>query len=367
MRVVSLIVGTGLTIGIGMERIRAYHIALAETQAEGLASPTDSPALEAAGRVEQETERFDISKGIPRTPPQPKALSDKESRPLGEVDPDGFQSIDSKAAACRRFEGKLIAFYDQTALIQKCKMRLIEDPLLLNQMRNQNEVQIQDVPASVYKLFAVGDPIRESDIKGIESALGFSRKGSDCARLNGQYVTANGVAFYYIEKCKKRRFKFYAGLEEHNRAKRTILSITPSQLERFPDGPDMANEGGDVSDIWVEIDGDAGWQRASRFDAEKPKAPDSPESLREVARQQRAPVKPAALCSEIGGMVVSFYHKLYFVDKCTLRPIDEKDALRLYVRLDGRDQVRDLAANEKRAMRDGKPISVDEVIKRLDR
>lgn len=331
-------------------------------------TPAEAPAAPSVAEpAPSRPERFDMSLGVPRQPIEPKALGDKEIKPLGDVDRDSFEVIRTKGEACRRFEGKLIAFYDQTALIQKCKMRLIEDPLLLNAVRKQNEGKIQDVPASVYRLFPMGEPIREGDIKGIERMLGFAEVGLRCDDLNGDYVTANGTDFYFVENCKKRRFKSYAGLEEHNRSKRTVRALAPSQLAELKDGKEMPNEGLDVADVWFQIDGDAGWHRGAATGDQKPMLPDSPERLREVARQQRDPVKARALCGEVQGKVVSFYHQLYFVDQCQLRVIDEKDQLQLQVRLEGREKVRDLSAAEKRALRDGRPMSVADVLRRLGR
>ncbi len=344
-RLVGTWVGVGLCLAISWERLRAYETALAES----------------------EPERFDMSIGVSRQPIEPKSLGDTEIKALGDVDEQEFMDVTSKAKACRRFEGKLIAFYDQTALVQGCKMRLIEDPLLLDIVRRQNQGKIQDVPASVYRLIPQGAPIRESDLKGVERALGFAELAGGCRALNGEYVTANGTDYFLVEACKKRRFRSYAALVEHNLGKKTVLAVTPSQLASVSEGKEMPNEGSDIADVWFKIDGDAGWQRASRISTDRPKTSDTPEGLRQVAKQQSAPVQTSVLCSEIKGRVVSFYHELYFVEGCTLRLIDDKDQLKLQVRLEGRDQVRDLTANEKKALKTGKSVTVDTVMERLGR
>lgn len=364
-RRIAAIVGTGACVFIVVERMHSYAIALDES---AQASETiELPVAEAPKATEPPAgneDRFEFTQGSTRTPLDAKPLSNEELQPLGETDKHQFEGIKTRAQACKQFEGRLIAFYDQTALIQKCKARLIEDPLLLNVVRKQNQGRIQDVPASVYRLFVQGEPIRESDLNGIEKALGLTDIKDICATLNNQYVTATGTNFYYVENCKKRLFPVYAGLEEHNRSKKTILTVTPSQLARLPSGKDMTERGEDVSDVWIKIDGDASWQRASRIDESNTGNVDSPEKLREIAKQQQRPVNVPLFCKQNAGRIVSFYADLYFVEDCRLRLIKDQ-SLQLQIKIDGRTVVQDLSANEKRAMTMGKPISSEDVMARL--
>jgi hypothetical protein len=364
-RRIAAVAGTGICVLIVAERMHSYAIALDESaQASGT---IEIPAAEGSKTVEPSAvneDRFEFTQGSGRTPIDVKPLSDEELQPLGETDKRQFEGIKTRAQACKQFDGRLIAFYDQTVLIQKCKARLIEDPLLLNVVRKQNQGRIQDVPASVYRLFAQGEPIRESDINGIEKSLGLPDIKDVCVTLNGQYVTATGTNFYFVENCKKRLFPVYAGLEEHNRSKKTILTVTPGQLARLPSGKDMTERGEDVSDVWIKIDGDASWQRASRIDESSSGNADSPEKLREIAKQQQRPVNVPLFCKQHSGKIVSFYADLYFVEDCRLRLIKDQ-SLQLQIKIDGRTVVQDLSSNEKRAMKMGKPISSDEVMARL--
>jgi hypothetical protein len=364
-RRIAAVAGTGICVFIVAERMHSYAIALDESaQASGT---IEIPAAEGSKAVDAPAggeDRFEFTQGNQREPIDAKPLSNEELQPLGETDKRQYEGIKTRAQACKQFDGRLIAFYDQTALIQKCKARLIEDPLLLNVVRKQNQGRIQDVPASVYRLFAQGEPIRESDINGIEKALGLTDIKDICATLNGQYVTATGTNFYYVENCKKRLFLVYAGLEEHNRSKRTILTVTPGQLARLANGKDMPERGEDVSDVWIKIDGDASWQRTSRIDESSTGNLDSPEKLREIAKQQQRPVNVPLFCKQHAGKIVSFYADLYLVEDCRLRLIKDQ-SLQLQIKIDGRTIVQDLSSNEKRSLKMGKPISSDEVMARL--
>ncbi len=349
-RILAPLLGTALTIAICVERMALYAEALNEPLQE-------SPPTEELLELNEQSRKREI---------ELKPTSNKPSEQLGVVDPNSFKHIKTREQACRIFDKKLIAYYDQTGLVQGCRLRLITDPLMLNIVKTQNANKIIELPSSVYRLFPHGKPIRESEVAGFERSLGFKIRGSLCQALNDQYVTATGVNFYYVEGCRKRKFPNYAALQEHNQSKRTVKTITPGQLKKLKNGRDMKGLSGGVADIWITIDGDAAWQRSSRVPASAAAQQDNPEDFREAAKSIAKPVNKRKLCTEIKGKLVSFYGHIYYVEnpRCQLRKLSDT-SLDLQVVIEENRGLRDLTSQEKRKLKEGKPITSKAALKLL--
>lgn len=337
------VLGTALALGICIDRVREYNNALADDRESDVIQLGDP-------RTRQ---KIEINSG-----------NSQPSRELGAPDASSFRNLKTRQQACDAFEGRVVAYYDQTGLVRNCRFRLITDPLMLNLLKNQNAKEVTEIPASVYRLLPHGEPIQESEVEGFEKTLGIKIQGSICSALEKQIVTATGVSFYYVENCKKRLFPNYASLQEQSDVQQTIKTITPAQLSKLGDGPEMPNKAGGLSDIWIKIDGDVTWQRSFRSADQGTTLQDTPELFRRAAQEAQKPVNKGALCREINGRLVSFYGHVYFVENCSLREIEEQ-SLELQIAIEQGKGIRDLTANEKRTLKEGRAISSEEALKKL--
>lgn len=337
------VLSSALAIGICIERVRAYNNALADDRDSDVIQLGD-PRLK---------HQIQINSG-----------STQPSRQLGAPDSSSYQNVKTRQQACETFDGRVVAYYDQTGLVRNCRFRLITDPLMLNLLRNQNAKEVTEIPASVYRLLPHGEPIQEGEAEGFEQTLGIKMKSSICRALEKQIVTATGLNFFYVENCKKRLFPNYASLQEQSDVQQTIKTITPAQLDKLESGPDMPNMASSLSDIWIKIDGDVTWQRSFRSADQGPTLPDSPEQFRKTAQEAQQPVNKNRLCSEINGRLVSFYGHVYFVENCSLREV-EQQSLELQIAIEQGKGIRDLTASEKRLLKDGRAISPEDALKRL--
>jgi hypothetical protein len=337
------ILGSAIALGLCVERARVYNQALANDR-----------------------DRDVIQLGDPRTrhTVEIKKSEQQPVRELGALNPAAFKDIQTRQQACTVFNGRLVAYYDQTGLIRNCRFRLITDPLMLNLLKTQNAKDINEIPAAVYRLFPHGEPINEGEVEGMEKNLGIKIQGSICTALDKKIVTATGVSFYFVEKCKKRLFPNYASLQEQSDVRQTIQTITPAQLARLPDGPEMPNQASGLSDIWMKIDGDVAWQRSFRASGQGAVLQDSPAAFRKAAEEAEKPINKKNLCREINGRLVSFYGHIYFVENCALREIEEQ-SLDLQIAIQQGKGIRDLTSLEKRLLKEGKVITSEDALKKL--
>ncbi len=188
-------------------------------------------------------------------------------------------------AECRKYEGKTIAFYDQIFLVKNCKRHeLITDDDNRNGITKSQK--IQSVEGTTIAKIPAGD------------AIGQSKEDlhPSCAKLEGHYVMTRADEVYYIEGCKKQLIPDWDTYAEHAAKKgkkgTAILEMSEAEISRLKSLPDMKS----VLDA----------EYKKLLDAEKP--------------IDLLPLEEA--CKGLNGKFVSYYSKIYRIEKCKKRPVD---------------------------------------------
>jgi hypothetical protein len=285
-----------------------------------------------------------------------------ESRiPLSEQFLSKFDKIKTKAEACELLEGKIVTYYDVASLVRGCKQQTIEDAELLNELVHLKRKLVVEVPARIYRLIPFGRPLSKHDLDG-GGGTSKTLSKQECEEVEGRYVTVSGMTYFYIEDCKRRAFESYYDLQEHNKGKTTIMTLTPETLYRITTGPGMKVKSANQEAILMKMDGDVKWSRLARANRGVESGNDSPESLQEIQKVRK--VDRAEVCRKFNGKVVSFYSQMYFLEDCKRRPMAEF-SLRLQQSAHARGGVIDISPEEFKAIPAGKAISEEDVLKLL--
>ncbi len=249
---------------------------------------------------------FVEQKGLPpQAPPDTKAEDRK------------IEAAQSRSEMCGLFEGKVISFAGSMSLVENCKQRLIEDSSQLNDLTLERGVQIIDVPSAVVRTLPIGKPyekpIRSEALKQPEKA--------GCLRIEGHYLTADGENFYYIENCRKRKFEDYANFSAHNYHNSPVLGVSSKELDAIPVGAVLRVKPNDETTILYKIDGEVFWSRlflAGKVDRNEE---DSLKKIEKMGNERVAKVTRTELCTFFDGKIVSFYSRIFLVQKCLRRAV----------------------------------------------
>lgn len=189
---------------------------------------------------------------------------------------------------CKRFNGKMIAYYGLIYSVDKCKRRLVEDDNLLFEI-TKKKIRITPVDAEVVAALEEGD---------IMHTIGNAPLRT-CKTLNKSYISFSDVDVYWVEACKKRRFPDWDSFVEHHnnlfgRRELSIESLTWKEFIGLKDGKQMP----------------------SMIDRTHP-------SDVVIGYEEQVDVIPLEeACKGVDGKVVSYYSKLYKVEKCRKRLLD---------------------------------------------
>ncbi|MGE0174818.1 MAG: hypothetical protein AB7T49_18640 [Oligoflexales bacterium] len=186
-----------------------------------------------------------------------------------------------RLAECRKYEGKLLGYYEFIYKIENCKRREIRDQDYLNGILKGNQKVINVENDTIGKL-RVGKPIESPPKKAAFS----------CNRVNNSYVISQTNDIFYVENCKKRAFPDYDTYETHKHDKKSsqvLVELSPAELKSLTDGtpfPSVLN---------------------------KP-AESASEEILEIIPLHEA-------CRGIDGRYASYFSKLYKIEKCHKREI----------------------------------------------
>lgn len=189
-------------------------------------------------------------------------------------------SPEEKRKVCRKYESKMISFSGEIFKVENCRRRPVDSK-------------------EVYAWQKKGKPIIDVDatpIRLLESKkprpYGTS-KVRTCKQLEGKFVTFSFTDVYLVKKCLLQRFPDWASyLSFQDRAGRKnekILALTIEEFTKLKVGREL------------------------------------PTVLVEEQYSQDEPLEILAVsdaCEGINGRFVSYYSRLYKIDRCRKRPVD---------------------------------------------
>lgn len=268
-----------------------------------------------------------------------------------------FAHLKTKLDACRELEGKVVSYYDQVSLVKNCQQHLFENQDHLNSFLAQKGGKFIEVPARIYRMIPFGSVYEPS-----ASSTKQKRTAAFCQNHEGKYYTTTGHAFYIIDDCKKRLFKDYPTMQEHNTGNKPVSSVAPEILENFPAGKSI-NVKSDWDKIAYGMDGEIRWSRAGRTGG-KP-IQDTEEHLEQIGEDAKRVPKQSTVCQKYDKRIISFYSKIYYVDKCKRRPVADF-SLELQQFLEQSKGVRNIASDEYKVLPEGKSLGSKELIQLLE-
>jgi hypothetical protein len=188
---------------------------------------------------------------------------------------------------CYQYEGKLVAYYSDVYKIQNCKRRLIVDSKTVYELVAKGE-KVVDVDRDLVIALPEGEPLDLAPFNTNAAQL--------CRRLEGRYVTYSYVDVYYIEGCKRRLFPDWTTYTTHRTKKGgdpkgTFEALPVEEFSAIPEGEPIPSV---VDEMFAKLlSGEAG------IDV--------------------IPIDEA--CKGVNNQVVSFYSRLYKIEKCYKREI----------------------------------------------
>lgn len=209
----------------------------------------------------------------PWTPPQPKEYTAAQ-----------------KKAECSKYEGRYIGFYDQVYKVEKCKRREIIGESEIGSLNLKHSVVM--VEKETVAMLDEGAPIKPD---------GLPRKRS-CSDLEGRYIVLGAGDIEFVEKCQRHIIPDVETLEahrsKHKKGDGEIIELDAAEYHALKVGKAIPSILNDQNEL--VLNGKAG------IDV--------------------IPVDEA--CRGVEGKVVSYYSKLYRVEKCRKREIDPEEYLK---------------------------------------
>lgn len=187
----------------------------------------------------------------------------------------------AKNKYCKKYRGKLIAYYGEVFEVKSCKLFTIRSTALAKRTSKGEKV--------VAVTGEVVNAIPRASAADIVKA-----KSRSCKNLEGKYITLDNDEIFLVQKCKKRLFPDWASFDDHRYRKDirqvNIVEVSWDELQLIKDGTPFDS----VLD-----------QGSSKVD---------------YAKVDTIPLDEA--CSGLEGRYVSYYSRVYKIFKCHKRPVD---------------------------------------------
>jgi hypothetical protein len=260
--------------------------------------PMDSPSAKPAAGAEDDDNIIKKPKEPP--PPPPREFSKSESQKV-----------------CAKYKGKLISVYGEIYKLKDCVRHLVQDQEEIFKFNRQG-MSVVEVDAKDVAALPVGDHWSEVSVKE-----------RPCSFFSKKYVTFSYTDIYFVENCVKRLVPDYETLVQHRKERGQpngeVLALTSREFYSLKQGRDLTS----VMDREFNklLDGSAG--------------------------VDIIPVDEA--CRGVEGKFVTFYSRMYKIEKCRKREID---AEAFTMKRKGADlKLIELKAEQWLSMPDGKPYS----------
>lgn len=234
-------------------------------------------------------------------------------------------SFDQKQARaiCFRYEGKIVAYYSDVYKVENCKRRPIIDSKTIYDLVAKGQ-KVIDVEREVIVALPEGEPYDVPKIVVNPQDL--------CRRVQNRYITYSYVDVYFVEGCKRRLFPDWTTYTTH-RTKRggdpkgMIESLPLEEFAAIPEGAPIPSV---VDEMFSKLlSGEAG------IDV--------------------IPVDEA--CKGLERQMVSFYSRLYKIEKCRKRELVGMDSI-FKVGEHEQGKIQELTAEKWLSLPDGEPLMI---------
>ena len=222
---------------------------------------------------------------------------------------------------CRKYRGKYVGYYSEIYLVKNCERRLLEGQDSHFKL-TQRGVKIHTVDPKVIAAIPLG--------KALESIQNRQFKG--CRHYEGKYVSYRDVDVYYVKKCKKLLLPTWESYTLHRKkyGKGIRTVIHNLSWEEF-----IGLEEGDLVDPKIIAS------------VEKRKLESAIEPVVDVVSVSKA-------CRGLNKKFVSFYSRVYKVERCRKREMDSADFSRVYKKV----RPKELTPEQWISLPDGKEIKL---------
>lgn len=252
-----------------------------------------------------EPENENVIKPPPRSPAVKRIFTAEEKRKL-----------------CARHEGRFISYAGEVFKVEKCKRRPVHSSdLVFDLVRRGNTItEVDAKPIAALEEGPAIDPNTED------------AKARSCHEFNGRYVSHSYGDVWFVERCTRRLIPDWETYLAHRRAR----------------GSSKAND-----EILV-----VNWAEFNALKEGRPLASIVDEEFSKYAAEW-APIDIIPIdeaCAGVDGKYVSFYSRLYKIEKCRKREIDSEHFL--WKNRSGQ-KFTELRPEQWISMPDGPPIKPD--------
>ncbi len=186
---------------------------------------------------------------------------------------------------CGQHNNRLIAYYGDVYQVEKCTRRVILNSKTLARMMAKG-AKVQDVDGDVIAAIPEGEPLDHDFIR---------QSIRTCKELNGQYVSYSSVDVYFVEGCKRRLLPDWTTYINHRDVRDDkrgeIMALSWEEFVALQEGTRIPSV---VDEMFARLlQGDAG--------------------------VDIIPIDEA--CEGINNKVVTYYDKMYRIEKCYKREI----------------------------------------------
>lgn len=189
-------------------------------------------------------------------------------------------SVGERKETCQRYEGSYIGYYGKVYLVQKCHRRELDEESV--SQLGRKKTKILSVESDVIVKLEQGEPIVAS------------QASQSCQKLNNRYIISPMGEMYLMEACKLRVFPDYESYDDHvksHKLNKSILELGLDEFSTFKKGKPM------------------------------PTILDSIYNGESIIEQEVDMIPLSEACAGIEGQYVSYYSRVYKIEKCHKREV----------------------------------------------
>ncbi|SMF32642.1 hypothetical protein [Pseudobacteriovorax antillogorgiicola] len=188
-------------------------------------------------------------------------------------------------AECRKYRNRFIGYYGKVYKIEDCKRRELDSSQVKSLMKRR--VDVREVESETVAMIPPGEPFEAAE------------SNRSCTQLNGRYLLSVGGDMYFVEACKKRLFPDWETYVDHSKKRRSkkVYELSEQEFAKLQSG------------------------------AEIPSVLDREFREQEVLEAESDVIPLQEACAGINGQYVSYYSKVYKIERCRKREVSDPSKL----------------------------------------